>query len=179
MSLNYLWRDLKSISGSEQFGRILKSLVFDHSAHMVIVMRIGQSALKVPVFGRLLSFFIEYFIRIFFSSDISCRAKIGPGFCIMHGHDIVIGADVEMGSNCKIFNGVTLGNQDLSKSSKDNQPSLGNNVVICTGAKILGHISLGDNVVVGANSVVTKSFPANTIVVGVPGTPLKRNTTPE
>ncbi|MEG8243896.1 serine O-acetyltransferase [Pseudomonas paracarnis] len=169
MSLAYLVQDLRSIAGSDRTSRVLKSVVFDHTAHLTIVLRLGQSFLKIPIVGRILSFLIEYFIRIFFSSDISCRAKIGPGLCIMHGHDIVIGASVVMGTNCKIFNGVTFGNQDLSKTSTGNQPTLGNNVVVCTGAKVLGPIFLDDNVLVGANSVVVKSFPKGTIVVGVPG----------
>ncbi|WP_339452324.1 serine O-acetyltransferase [Pseudomonas sp. JAI120] len=174
MSLTYLIQDLRSIAGSDRASRVLKSVVFDHSAHLTIMLRLGQSLLKIPVIGRVLSFLVEYLIRIVFGSDISCRAQIGPGLCIMHGHDIVIGADVVIGSNCKIFNGVTFGNQDLSKTSKGNQPTLANNVVICTGAKVLGPIFLGDNVVVGANSVVFKSFPPDTVVVGVPGRALER-----
>lgn len=174
MSLFYLIKDISAIAGSERVFRVLKSVVFDHTAHLTIMFRLGQSFMSIPLAGRVFSFFVEYFIRVFFGSDISCRAKIGPGLCIMHGHDIVIGADVVMGANCKIFNGVTFGNRDLSKTSKGSQPTLGNNVVICTGAKILGPIFLGDNVLVGANSVVIKSFPNDTVVVGVPGKALER-----
>jgi serine O-acetyltransferase len=168
MSLTYLIQDLRAIAGSDRVLRVLKSVVFDHTAHLTIMLRLGQSLLNVPVVGRIFSFLVEYFIRIVFSSDISCRAKIGPGLCIMHGHDIVIGADVVIGKKCKIFNGVTLGNKDLNVSSVDNQPLLGDDVTICTGAKILGPVVLGDSITVGANCVVLKSFPAKSVLVGVP-----------
>lgn len=168
MSLAYLYSDLKSIAGSEHKLRLLKSLVFDHTAHLTIMLRLGQSFLSIPYIGRILSFVVEYLIRVIYASDISCKAKLGPGLCIMHGHDIVIGADVVVGENFKIFNGVTLGNKDLTATSKDSQPKIGNNVTVCTGAKVLGALELGCNIIVGANSVVLKSFGNGCTLVGVP-----------
>ena len=85
----------------------------------------------------------------------------------MHGHDIVIGSGVTIGENCKIFNGVTLGNKD-TETSEVCHPQLGNGILIGTGAKILGNIRIGDNAKIGANSVVLKDIPANSIWAGVP-----------
>ena len=118
--------------------------------------------------GRILGFIVEYLIRVLYASDLSCRSRVGAGFVIQHGHDIVIGADVVIGKRCTIFNGVTLGNKDLSLSSRGNQPRIGDNVTLSTGAKILGPIHVGDNVIVGANSVVLDDCQPNTVVAGIP-----------
>jgi len=135
---------------------------------MLLLFRLGQDLNCIPFIGRFFGFIIEYIIRVIYASDISCRAKVGGGFMIMHGHDIVIGADVVIGCNCKIFNGVSLGNKDTARSSYGNQPVIGDNVLLSTGSKIFGPIKIGDNVVVGANSVVIKDFPSNTVIGGVP-----------
>jgi len=79
----------------------------------------------------------------------------------------VIGETAEVGDNCLLYHGVTLGGVSLEK--KKRHPTLGNNVVIGAGAKILGAIILGDNVQVGANAVVLKDVPPNSVVVGIPG----------
>ena len=122
--------------------------------------------------GGFLKLIVEYFIRIIFSSDVSCLAVIEGGLNIIHGHDIVIGSAVKIGKNCKILNGVTLGNKD-TESLVNQQPTLGNDVVIGSGAKILGDIVIGDNVVIGANSVVVKSCPSNVVIAGVPAKVVK------
>lgn len=168
MSLKYLRRDFDSICAECSFSDKLKQAVFSHTFHLIIIIRIGQTFSSLPLIGSLLRIFIEYFIRIIFASDISCKSSIGPGFQIQHGHDIVIGADVKIGKKCKIFNGVTFGNKDTTKSSIDQQPNIGDNVTIGSGAKILGPINIGNNSNIGANSVVLKSFPSNSIIVGVP-----------
>ena len=74
---------------------------------------------------------------------------------------------MRIGKKCKILNGVTLGNKD-TESPINQQPTVGDNVVIGSGAKLLGAIQIGDNVVIGANSVVLKSVPENVVVAGVP-----------
>jgi len=173
MSLCYLLSDLRSVSKSNSGLVNLKWFLISHTLHLLFLIRTGQVFRRLPFIGKLLGFVTEYIIRVIYSSDISCRAKIGPGFSIIHGHDIVIGADVIIGSGCKIFNGVTLGNKDISQSSFGNQPVVGNNVVLSTGAKILGAITIGDNVIVGANSVVLKSVPSNVVVAGVPAKVIK------
>lgn len=149
-------------------------IVFDHTFHLTIFIRLGCFLNKLPVIGRIFSFFIEYIIRVVYASDISCKATLGAGLNIIHGHDIVIGSEVVIGENVKIFNGVTLGNKNTETLVLE-QPEVGNNVVIGTGAKLLGSIHIGNNVKIGANSVVLCDIPENTVWAGVPAVKLKDN----
>lgn len=151
----------------------IASFLFGHTIHLVLLIRVGQSLDKLPFIGRLISFVIEYILRIIYSVDISLKAKIGPGLVISHGQNIVIGADVKIGNNCRIFNGVTLGNKDLTASSCGNQPIVKDFVIICTGAKILGSVVIHDNCIIGANAVVTKNCRPNSTYVGIPAREVK------
>ncbi|EGR2500867.1 serine acetyltransferase [Vibrio cholerae] len=165
--ISVLRADLFAAAASDRLSTICKVAFFSHSFHLVVVYRFGTLLSTIPMFGSFFRVIIEYFIRIVFSSDISLKSKIGPGFVVVHGHDIVIGGDVLIGENCKIFNGVTLGNKD-TETSVNQQPKVGDDVVLGTGAKILGRIVIGNNVRVGANSVVLHSIPDGAIAVGVP-----------
>lgn len=169
-----LKEDLKVLSNNKNILSISKSLL-EHTFHIVVLYRFGNYVHKnIPYVGSIFRFLIEYIIRIIYSSDISCKAKIGKGLRIMHGHDIVIGADVVIGEYCKIFNGVTLGNKN-TEIAESFQPTIENNVVLSTGAKILGGITIGSNSIVGANSVVINDIPKNSIAVGIPSRVVKRN----
>ncbi|MGZ8242985.1 serine O-acetyltransferase [Methylomagnum sp.] len=99
--------------------------------------------------------------------DIHPGAKIGRRFFIDHGAGVVIGETAEVGDDCTLYHGVTLGGTSWNKEKR--HPTLGNGVLIGAGAKILGPITLGDSVRVGANSVVNKNVPACCTVVGIPG----------
>jgi serine O-acetyltransferase len=140
---------------------------------MRLLLIAGQQSLKVPIVGNFLSVMFEYLIRIIFSSDISCKASIPKDIVFVHGHDIVIGGNVIIGSGCKIFNGVTLGNKD-TESQVNEQPIIGSNCVLSTGAKLLGRIKVGDNCLIGANSVVLTDIPSDSVAVGVPARVIKR-----
>lgn len=105
--------------------------------------------------------------RFWTGIEIHPGARIGKGFFIDHGMGVVIGETAEIGDNCLLYHGVTLGGVSLEK--KKRHPTLGNNVVIGAGAKVLGAITLGDSVQVGANAVVLKDVPPNSVVVGIPG----------
>ncbi len=106
------------------------------------------------------------------SIEIHPGAEIGSDFFIDHGAGVVIGETTVIGNNVTIYAGVVLGGTSLEK--KKRHPTLGENVVVGTGAKILGPVTIGDNVRVGANSVVVNDIPPNSVVVGVPGKIISR-----
>lgn len=111
--------------------------------------------------------FISQLGRFFTQIEIHPGAKIGKGLFIDHGTGVVIGETAEIGDNVTIYQNVTLGGTGKEKGKR--HPTIGNNVVISTGSKVLGSFTVGDNVRIGANSVVLKEVPANCTVVGVPG----------
>ena len=111
--------------------------------------------------------------RMFTGIEIHPAAKIGSNFFMDHGLGIVIGETAEIGDNVTIYQGVTLGGimPSLETDSQRNQkrhPTIGNNVIIGSGAQVLGPIKVGDNAKIGANSVVSKNVPSDVTVAGVP-----------
>lgn len=99
--------------------------------------------------------------------EIHPGARIGRRFFIDHGMGVVIGETAEVGNDCTIYHGVTLGGTSWQKGKR--HPTLGNDVVVGAGAKVLGPISIGDGARIGSNAVAVKDIPANATVVGVPG----------
>lgn len=104
--------------------------------------------------------------------ELPCEATLGRRFRIDHFGGIVISGDAVIGDDCVIRNGVTIG---LRNAGKRGSPTIGNRVDIGAGAKVLGPIHIGDDVAIGANAVVLKDVPANSIAVGVPARILSRN----
>jgi len=115
----------------------------------------------------LLGRFVSHLGRFFSGIEIHPGARIGKGFFIDHGMGVVIGETAEIGDNCTLYHGVTLGGTSWAKEKR--HPTLGDNVVIGSGAKVLGPFKVGDNSKVGSNSVVVKEVPENSTVVGIPG----------
>lgn len=111
--------------------------------------------------------FLSQITRFFTGVEIHPGAKIGRNFFIDHGMGVVIGETTEIGDNVTIYHQVTLGGTTWRKEKR--HPTIGNNVVISAGAKVLGNIRIGDNARIGAGSVVVKDVPQNAVVVGVPG----------
>lgn len=99
--------------------------------------------------------------------EIHPGAKIGEGLFIDHGMGVVIGETAELGDNVTLYQGVTLGGTGKEKGKR--HPTIGNNVVIATGAKVLGSFKVGDNAKIGAGSVVLSEVPPDSTVVGIPG----------
>lgn len=119
----------------------------------------------VPQFIKLLTFVV-------YNSSVPYQAKIGRGSTLDYGGiGVVIHRRAEIGENVVIGTGVTIG----GRSSSERVPRIGNNVYLATGSKVLGDITIGDFVVVGANAVVIHSVPSNSVVAGVPGRILKRD----
>ena len=104
--------------------------------------------------------------------EIHPGAQIGKGLFIDHGSGVIIGETAIIGDNCILYQGVTLGG--TGKDSGKRHPTLGNNVMVGSGAKILGPFTIGDNSKIGAGSVVLKEVPPNSTVVGVPGRVVRR-----
>ena len=105
--------------------------------------------------------------------EIHPGAQIGGGFFIDHGQGVTIGETTVIGDNVTLYQGVTLGG--TGKEQGKRHPTIGNNVMISTGAKVLGSFTIGDNSKIGAGSVVLEEVPPNSTVVGVPGRVVKRN----
>ncbi len=144
---------------------VLEILTCYPGVHAVLLHRLAHKfnrwGLNLP--ARLIS----QFSRALTGIEIHPGAKIGRRFFIDHGSGVVIGETTEIGDDVLIYQGVTLGGTGKDKGKR--HPTIGNKVVIGTGAKILGAITIGDNAKVGAGSVVVKSVPEGSTVVGIPG----------
>jgi serine O-acetyltransferase len=105
--------------------------------------------------------------------EIHPGAKIGKGIFIDHGHGVVIGETAEIGDNVTLYQGVTLGG--TGKEHGKRHPTIGDNVMISVGAKVLGSFKVGDDSKIGAGSVVLREVPPNSTVVGIPGRIIKRH----
>ncbi|OQW30867.1 MAG: serine O-acetyltransferase [Nitrospira sp. SG-bin1] len=137
--------------------------------HALLAYRISHwlKAQDVPILPRVISQLARWVTGV----EIHPSAKIGTGFFIDHGMGVVIGETAEIGDYVTLFQGVTLGGTGKERGKR--HPTLGNHVVVGAGAKILGGITIGDNVKIGANSVVLKNVPANSTVIGVPARVIK------
>ena len=137
--------------------------------HALLAYRISHwlTSRGVPFLPRAISQLARWLTGV----EIHPSAKIGTGFFIDHGMGVVVGETAEIGDYVTLFQGVTLGGTGKERGKR--HPTLGNHVVVGAGAKILGGITIGDNVKIGANSVVLKNVAANSTVIGVPGRVIK------
>lgn len=160
-----LWADAKNIRDKDPAARnVAEVIILYPGFHVLVTHKIAHFLYchKCFFLARLISQLARHLTGI----EIHPGAKIGNRLFIDHGMGIVFGETTEIGDNCTIYHGVTLGG--TGKDSGKRHPTLGNNVLIGAGAKVLGPVYIGDNVRVGAGSVVLKNLPANTTAVGVP-----------
>ena len=143
----------------------LEIIMLYQGLHALIHHRIANFFYKKESF--FLARLISQASRFLTGIEIHPGATIGRNFFIDHGMGVVIGETAVIADNVLLYQGVTLGGTGLEKGKR--HPTIGNNVVIGGGAKILGNITIGDNSYIGANAVVIKDVPANSTVVGVPG----------
>ncbi|WP_148550584.1 serine O-acetyltransferase EpsC [Paraclostridium bifermentans] len=140
------------------------------SVHALICHRIAHHFYKYKMF--FIARFISQVNRFITGIEIHPGATIGSGILIDHGMGVVIGETAEVGNRVTIYHGTTLGG--TGKDSGKRHPTVGDNVVIGAGAKVLGPITIGENSKVGANAVVLKDVPPNSTVVGIPGKIIKK-----
>jgi serine O-acetyltransferase len=168
--MNYLSIDIKrykELTGS--------NIIMEPSAVIIILFRIAQyfnriKLMPIRLIANILLIPIYRFFTIFLGISLPRNCKIGPGLVIFHYGAIVINENVNIGSNCTIRQGVTIG----SKKRNDDVPTIGDNVEIGAGAIIIGSIKIGNNVIIGANALVINDVPANHIAVGVPARILQK-----
>ena len=157
--------DIENVMKNDPAARTkLEVLLLYQSIHVLIFYRIAHGLYKIKLF--FLARLVSQLGRFFTGIEIHPGAKIGKGLFIDHGMGVVIGETAEIGDNVTIYHGVTLGGTGKDKGKR--HPTVGNNVIIGCGAKILGPISIGDGAKIGANSVVLKAVPKGKTVVGIP-----------
>ena len=157
-----IWIALESDPASRNFLEIIFCYL---GFHAIIIHRIANWFWinRLFLIGRIISHINRWITGI----EIHPGAKIGRGFFIDHGMGVVIGETAEIGDNCTIYQGVTLGGLSLRKEKR--HPTLDHTVVVGAGAKVLGPVSIGANCKIGAGSVVLEDVPKNSTVIGVPG----------
>ena len=168
--LAHIKQDLQAVFDRDPAATSTLEVILTYAGfHALLAYRISHrlKSMGVPFFPRAISQLARWLTGV----EIHPSAKIGTGFFIDHGMGVVIGETAEIGDYVTLFQGVTLGGTGKERGKR--HPTLGNHVVVGAGAKILGGITIGDNVKIGANSVVLKNVAANSTVIGVPGRVIK------
>ncbi|MEM5769833.1 MAG: serine O-acetyltransferase [Bacillota bacterium] len=161
-----LRKDIQAIFERDPAAKSVLEVVLCYPGlHAIWLHRISHRLFKrkFVVLPRLISQFARWLTGI----EIHPGATIGEGLFIDHGMGVVIGETAELGDNVTLYQGVTLGGTGKEKGKR--HPTLGNNVLVATGAKVLGSFKVGDNSKIGAGAVVLKEVPPNSTVVGIPG----------
>ena len=179
MIIKNIFKEIDSIIERDPAAGSRLGVIFLYpSFHVMLFYKIGNVLWRYNL--KFLARLIMHFARIFTGIEIHPAAKIGSKFFMDHGQGIVIGETAEIGENVTIYQGVTLGGimPSIESDSQRNQkrhPSIGNNVIIGSGAQILGAINIGDNSRIGANSVVSKDVSPNITVAGIPAREFARS----
>ncbi|MGB2804371.1 MAG: serine O-acetyltransferase EpsC [Candidatus Zixiibacteriota bacterium] len=163
--------DIKAIYRNDPAVRNLEFLLYS-GFHAIFIHRFTHLLwkLRMPFLPRLFSQIARFLTGV----EIHPGAKIGRGFFIDHGMGVVIGETTRIGENCVLFHNVTLGGTGKHKGKR--HPTIGDNVMIGTGATLLGPIKVGNNVRIGANTfILMRDIPGNTTVAGTPGRIVKMN----
>ncbi len=148
----------------------LQILLLYPGVKALIYYRIAHFFYKIKL--KFIAEFIMYIVRVRFTIDIHPGCKIGKRLFIDHGAGVVIGETSIIGDDCTIYQGVSLGGTGKEKGKR--HPTVGNNVMLGAGSKILGNITIGNNAKIGANTVVLSSVPENATVVGYKGIEVKK-----
>jgi len=166
--INY---DIKLIRESDPAATSsLEILLLYSGIHAVLAYRLSHALHKNGY--RFAARFVSQTAKFFTGIEIHPGAKIGKGLFIDHGSAVVIGETAEIGDNCTLYQGVTLGG--TGKDSGKRHPTLGDNVMVGAGAKVLGPFKIGDNSKIAANAVVLEEIPPDSTAVGIPARVVKR-----
>jgi len=158
--------DIQSIFDRDPAARSTFEVVLTYSGlHAIWLHRVAHRLWKAN--WRTIARLISQFARWVTGIEIHPGATIGRRVFIDHGMGVVIGETAEVGDDCTLYQGVTLGGTGKEKGKR--HPTLGNNVLVASGAKVLGSFTIGDNSRIGAGSVVLRPVPPNSTVVGIPG----------
>ncbi|MDB5055580.1 MAG: serine acetyltransferase [Bacilli bacterium] len=164
--------DIQTVFDNDPAARGTFEVIFTYSGlHAIWAHRIAHWFYRKHMYT--IARMISQFSRFMTGIEIHPGAQIGQRFFIDHGMGIVIGETCEIGDDVLMYHAVTLGGTGKEKGKR--HPTIGNNVVISAGAKVVGSFTVGDNSRIGANSVVLSEVPANSTVVGIPGKIVKRN----
>ncbi|QQE74650.1 serine O-acetyltransferase [Brevibacillus composti] len=164
--LSQMREDIQVVFERDPAARSTFEVVLTYSGlHAIWGHRISHKLWKAGWFT--LARVVSQVTRFFTGIEIHPGATIGKGLFIDHGMGVVIGETCEIGDNVTIYQGVTLGGTGKEKGKR--HPTVGNNVIIASGAKVLGSFKIGDNSKIGAGSVVLQEVPPNSTVVGIPG----------
>jgi serine O-acetyltransferase len=164
--LNTIKEDIKVVFERDPAAKSVIEVILCYPGfHAIVMHRIAHWFYKRNLL--LIARIISQINRFITGIEIHPGARIGKGFFIDHGMGVVIGETTEIGDNVTLYQGVTLGGTGKEKGKR--HPTLGNNIVVGSGAKILGPLKIGDNAKIGAGAVVLKDVPPNSTVVGVPG----------
>jgi serine O-acetyltransferase len=162
---NNIRYDIKTVKERDPAARSTFEVLFLYSGlHAIIAYRLSHWLFKHKRY--FLARWVSQKAKFRTGIEIHPGAKIGKGLFIDHGAGVVIGETTEIGENCTLYQGVTLGGTGKDKGKR--HPTLGNNVMVGAGAKILGPFSVGDNSKIGANALVLSEVPPDSTAVGVP-----------
>ena len=162
----HIIEDIRAYKKNDPAARsAIEVLLLYNGLHAVFHYRIAHFFYRCHL--RFLARWVSQTSKFFTGIEIHPAATIGRRLVIDHGTGIVIGATAEIGDDCLLYQGVTLGG--TGKDTGKRHPTLGNNVMVGSGAKVLGPFTVGDNARIAANSVVLREVPPNATVVGVPG----------
>lgn len=170
--LEHIKADIESVKKRDPAARSTLEILLTYSGlHAVLMYRVAHWFYKQKLYT--VARCISQFARLLTGIEIHPGAKIGKGFFIDHGSGVVIGETTEIGDNCLVYQGVTLGGTGKEKGKR--HPTLGNNVMVGAGARVLGPFKVGDNAKIAANAVVLEEVPPNCTAVGVPARIVRKN----
>jgi len=162
----FFYADIKALQKRDPAAKsFLEVILLYQGLHALIVYRLAHALYKIHLF--ILARALSQLARFVTGIEIHPGARIGKRFFVDHGMGVVIGETAIIGDDVLLYQGSTLGGTGIVQGKR--HPTVGNNVVVGAGAKVLGNITIGDNSYIGANAVVVKDVPANSTVVGVPG----------